>query len=605
VIGRLLHDTIVPGEYRHQHQLGVRRFLQTGESTVMNRTIEVPALRRDGTMISIELTISSVKVGPDYIFISFLRDITDRKRADEQLSRLNETLEQRVAERTAAVHESESKYRQLFERNPIPLMIFELEGFRFIDVNEAAVIHYGYSREEFLRMTAVDIRPAEEKERFINLDRNTGSGMRRTGVWKHIKKDGSVIYSEVTAYNVVCEGKPARLSLAVDVTEKIKVEQALRSSEAKFRKIFNSRLIGFVFWDAEGRITEANDFFLEQVGYTRSELEEGRVRWTELTPPEYLQRDYAAIEQIAQKGYCDPFEKEYIRKDGTRFPVLVGGTSLEGVANAGVAYMMDMSERKKMQQEIVEFNKELEQRVAERTEELQQANQELESFSYSVSHDLRAPLRAIDGYAQMFLEDYSDKVDHEGFRVLGLIRHYAKKMGQLVDDLLEFSRIGKRELNRVASDMTAIARDVLWEFNFGSQTRYRVNVNPLGEATVDPSFVKLVFRNLISNAIKYSAKTEAPLIEIGANFQDGATVYYVKDNGAGFDMTFYHKLFGVFQRLHGEDEFEGTGIGLAISERVVKKHGGRIWAHGQPGNGATFYFTLSQDRTTNKQRSGE
>jgi len=601
VKGKTLEQVIIPADYRKRHKDGLRRFQETGVATVLNRTIEVPAIRRDEAVIQVELTISAVKLvertplaEDQHIFIAFIRDITARKKVEADVGRLNETLEQRVSERTAALHESEKKYRQLFERNPIAVFVFDLSTFRFIDVNDAAVRQYGWSREEFLSMTALNIRPPDEIERFLSVDRNQAHGLRNIGVWKHVKKNGEVIYAEVTAYNISYDGQTARLSLATDVTEKIHAEQALRASESRFRKIFDSRMIGIFFWDKDGNINEANDFFLEQIRYSRQDLIDGKIRWTDITPPEYLHLDYAALQQIKVKGACDPFEKEYIRKDGTRFSVLVGAARLEETSpDKGVAFIMDISDRKNMQQEIVQLNKDLEKRVLTRTEELQLANKELESFSYSVSHDLRTPLRAIHGYSQVVIEEYESSLDPEGKRLLNLVQHYAKRMGQLVDDLLEFSRVGKRDLSLVQSNMNSIVTDVLWEFNLNCDAKYRIDVHPLGEAMVDPSFVKLVFRNLISNAIKYSSKVKNPKVEIGRIQQGSEWIYFVKDNGAGFDMQYYHKLFGVFQRLHGDDEFDGTGIGLAISERVVKKHGGRIWAEGSPGKGAVFYLTLT------------
>jgi light-regulated signal transduction histidine kinase (bacteriophytochrome) len=258
----------------------------------------------------------------------------------------------------------------------------------------------------------------------------------------------------------------------------------------------------------------------------------------------------------------------------------------------GVTCVMDISQRKKMEQEILELNRDLEFRIGERTRALKEANQELESFSYSVSHDLRAPLRAIHGYSQMLTEDHESKLDQEGVRLLNAVKYNAMRMGQLVDDLLAFSRLGKRTMSESEIDLTKLVHDVLKDFIETGKSGAKISVNPLGTAMADVTLLRQALQNLVSNALKYSAKKDQPEIEIGVINLNGVPTYYVKDNGAGFDMAYYQKLFGVFQRLHGQEEFEGTGVGLAIVQRIIHRHGGTIWAEGKEGEGAIFYFTL-------------
>ena len=231
---------------------------------------------------------------------------------------------------------------------------------------------------------------------------------------------------------------------------------------------------------------------------------------------------------------------------------------------------------------------ELEKRVAERTAALALANKELESFSYSVSHDLRAPLRAIDGYARMLEEDYAAVLDAEAQRLLGVVRMNAKRMGQLIDDLLAFSRLGRQPAANGPVDMTRLAREAADELR-GSR---RVEVESLPPARGDGALLKQVWLNFVANALKYSSKNPDARVEIGGREEAQENLYWVRDNGAGFDMRYADKLFGVFQRLHRAEEFEGTGIGLAIVQRVVTRHGGRVWAEGKPGEGACFYFAL-------------
>lgn len=592
VIGKHLHDTLIPHEYRERHLAGMRHFFETGHGPVFGRTIELPALCKNNSRIPVELTISPAKLNDNYLFIAFVRDISERKRTQEEILQLNATLEQRVLERTEELNASEQKYRHLFESNPMPLWVVDIETQRFVDVNESALKHYGYTREEFLTMTTLDLRPEDERKRYLDLERGM-RGTRNTGVWKHCKKDGTIIFAEVIAHEIAFEGKTATLVLSHDVTEERKARLALEASEARFRRVFDSKMTGFFFWDEDGTITDANDLFLDMVGYTRSELEEGGMNLNAITPPEYADVQAQGREQIRASGVCEPFEKEYIRKDGTRLPVLIGAANInDSAVIKGVTCVMDISQRKKMEQEILELNRDLELRINERTRALKDANQELESFSYSVSHDLRAPLRAIHGYSQMLTEDYEPKLDQEGVRLLNAVKDNAKRMGQLVDDLLTFARLGKRTMSETAIDLTMLVHDILQDFSGTEKSGAKISVHPLGTVFADVTLLRQVFQNLLSNALKYSSKKDRPEVEVGVINHNGVPAYYVKDNGAGFDMTYYEKLFGVFQRLHGQEEYEGTGVGLAIAQRIIHRHGGKIWAESRVGEGATFYFTL-------------
>lgn len=243
--------------------------------------------------------------------------------------------------------------------------------------------------------------------------------------------------------------------------------------------------------------------------------------------------------------------------------------------------------------DLNEFNQNLEQKVTERTNELQSVNKELESFSYSISHDLRAPLRAIIGFTSILEEDYTDKLDDEARRITGIIRNNTAKMGMLIDDLLAFSRMGRQNILKIKVDCDRMVREIMQELDSRNDTaKIEWVVAELPSITVDPNTMKQVWVNLISNAVKYSRTKEHPRIEIDSYESDNNIVFFVKDNGVGFDQQYQDKLFKVFQRLHRADEFEGTGVGLAIVERIVSKHGGRVWAEAAVGIGATFFFSL-------------
>jgi len=243
--------------------------------------------------------------------------------------------------------------------------------------------------------------------------------------------------------------------------------------------------------------------------------------------------------------------------------------------------------------EITSFNQKLEQSVQERTNDLNRVNKELEAFSYSVSHDLRAPLRSVNGYAQMLQEDHADKLDKDGLRITNVIIESAKRMGKLIDDLLDFSRMGRQEIVKSTINMDTFVKGVVDELMEGEQERHiNIVVHRLGVVSVDPNMIRQVWVNLISNALKYSRKKENVYIEIGSTVQPGEIIYFVKDNGAGFNMDYAHKLFGVFQRLHKESEFEGTGVGLALSKRIIDRHRGRIWVDSKLNEGTTFFFSI-------------
>ena len=368
-----------------------------------------------------------------------------------------------------------------------------------------------------------------------------------------------------------------------DENRRIREQLVRRETEARFQRLIHSNIIGVILGDLRGHVSDANDAFLEMLGYSRAELEAGVLKPDALTPSEWRDRDDAAVEQLRRTGSTTPFEKELFRKDGSRLPIVLGLVSLEG-GEKTVGFVLDRTQQKLAEQKIKQY-----------AAALEGANHELESFSYSVAHDLRAPLRRIDGFSQALLEDYDGKLDESGRKYLRYIRESAQHMARLIDDLLTLSRVTRAELQREPVDLSALAHAAMARLQRADPAREVTTVIQEGfTAKGDARLLAVVFDNLLGNAWKFTSKRDGARIEFGHTSKDGHPAYFVRDNGAGFDMAFASKLFGVFQRLHSSAEFEGTGVGLATVQRIVNRHEGRIWAEGEVDRGATFYFTLDE-----------
>jgi len=375
--------------------------------------------------------------------------------------------------------------------------------------------------------------------------------------------------------------------------QRLLAEQAVRESEEKLRSAFANAAIGFAIAAPEGLVVDANPAFCAITGYGLEELRTMEI--PQLVHPEDGAENMRLIgRMIAGKIPDFVVENRFVRKDGE--PVWVR-KSVSLVRKAGgaprwtLALVEDITERKRAEEALEKAHAEL----TARARKLEDTNRELEGYAYTISHDLRAPLRAISGFSHMLVDDYGPSMDEEGRRRLSVIEANVVKMGTLIDDLLAFSRAGRSAMNVSRIEMSGLVAEIVETIKtLEPSSKTDIRVNGLPPALGDPALIRQALTNLLENAVKFSRKRPFPRIEVGSFKQEGEQVYFVKDNGVGFDMKYHKKLFGVFERLVSDEEFEGTGVGLAIVHRVVTRHGGRVWAEGRLDEGATIYFTLPQ-----------
>lgn len=355
-------------------------------------------------------------------------------------------------------------------------------------------------------------------------------------------------------------------------------ERAVRERDASVRRLVESNVVGIAIATLEG-IKDANAEFLRMIGATEEDLAAGRVNWQNTTTPEYAAAEARAMEELRARGSCAPFEKEYIRPDGTRVPVLMGAAALRTEPLEWIGFTADLSAQKRIEKEL-----------KHRTEQLAASNEDLQRFAYAVSHDLQTPLRTVASMTELLARRSRAKADPESDELVGLILSGIERMRRLISDLLEYSRLSDQPAQRNLVDTSALAG---WAVaNLRAQiedTGAVVTIDDLPKLVADDQLSR-VFQNLIGNAIKYRSQAR-PDIRVSARREGNDWLFSVRDNAIGFEMKHAEKIFGVFQRLQGQ-QVEGTGIGLAICRKVIERYGGRIWAESVLGQGSTFYFTL-------------
>ncbi len=564
---------LIPLE-RQQEETEILSQIRLGRSV---RHFETVRMGKRGNLIDVSVAVSAIKDSAGIIIgaSKVARDISGRKRAE------------------AAMRSSEERYRTLFAYAPDGIVIADPES-HYIDANASVCRMLGYTRDELIGMHASDIVIQSEIQHIEPALSaiNVRSDYHRE--WTFRRKDGSVFEAEVIATKMP-DGN--LLGMIRDITERRRAELDVRESKARLNFALETIQIGQ--WELDlvdhtaHRTLEHDRIF----GY--SSLQPS---WTfEMFLEHVLPEDRSEVEQKFRESIAAhakwSFECRIRRVDGEVRWIWAAGThqaNKEGKMIRMVGIVQDITERKMAENTIRLLNNELEQRVLDRTAQLEEANRELEAFSYSVSHDLRAPLRAVDGFSQAVVEDFGPQLPEEGRRQLQTIRHAAQRMGELIDDLLTFSRLSRQPLKKQTVNTEELVHAALAEVGAqGEGRKVQIKFGDLPPCEGDRSLLKQVWINLLSNAFKYSRKRAEAIIEIGCTDQNGEKVYFVRDNGSGFDMRYADKLFRVFQRLHRAEEFEGTGVGLAIVQRIVHRHGGRVWVDAAVDRGAAFYFTLN------------
>jgi PAS domain S-box-containing protein len=530
-----------------------------------------------------------------------------------KLEALNKNLEARIQKKAAALeqaHEdlktSEYKYRSIYENAIEGIFQATPEG-RFLSVNPALARMHSYDSPEDLIAHVTDIGRQhyvnpEERTRFQECLEEHGSV--RGFETEEYRKDGSRIWVSINAHSVRGSDGGIRYyeGTVEDVSEHRRLAKALRDSEARYRHITET-LTDYIYTvrveNGKSVETRHGAGCLTVTGYTEEEFAADPHLWFRMVAEE----DRTAVVDLAGRVMAgekaSAIEHRLVRKDGVErwvrnTPVVRRDTLGTLVSYDGL--IQDITERKRAEEEIHRLNQELEQRVKNRTARLEAANRELDAFAYSVSHDLRTPLRHIDGYLELLQKKAEAVLDEQSRHYMDTISDAGKKMGLLIDDLLSFSRMGRHALSFRPVELGILVRDVIRELEpdaAGRNIEWRIGDLPA--VCGDAAMLRMVLSNLISNALKFTRPRQQAQIEIGSLPGQGSeAVIFVRDNGAGFDMTYVDRLFGVFQRLHRADEFEGTGIGLANVRRIINRHGGRTWAEGKVDQGATFYFSLPQ-----------
>lgn len=540
---------------------------------------EVSAERLDGTAFDLQVSVHEIRSesGETEGYMTALVDVTDRNEIERKL------------------RESEARFRVYWEHAPHGMFVRTTDGW-IKDVNPMGCALTGYTREELTQMQPPELL-APGSDQFIETrNRELGAGRSHESDVPIVRKDGSQCWLHV---NVAPLGNGDVIGFSMDVTEARAKEQALVASERRLSLALQATSNAVSEVNVQTQEVYFSPRWYEILGYAPYSFKASLESWNALVHPD----DRDTLVQEFESGIAAnngiPISSQYraLHKDGTYRWLWTRGDvvewDVEGKPLLVSGITTDVTDRKMAEENIKTMNLELERRVAERTAELAASNRELEAFSYSVSHDLRGPLRRIHGFASLVLMDYADNLDNTAKQYLERACAATENMGEIIDGLLRLSRFTRGEVVRKRINLSDIARNILSDLQeHDPQRAVETSVENDLTAEADPILLYAVMENLLSNAWKFTALREPAIISVGLDRSSDSRVFFVKDNGAGFDMAYASRLFTAFHRLHTEAEFEGTGIGLATVQRVITRHGGRVWVESAPDHGSTFFFTL-------------
>lgn len=571
-----------------------------------------PADKKEGCeLAALDLGISfflPLKVGKEKLGSLLLLDLMDIKGVGAILESLGKVsrilalilknaflyrdMEAIIAERTNQLAESEEQLRTIYDNASNGLVLLD-ETARILAVNDTFCKILGRDREDILSL-GIEGLATEDPEFLKQRMQAPSDDLPFIFESSMLHADGSLVPMEIKTKKIHLKGQRHFLVTHRDLRETQRIESEVRKEKTFLDLLLEAAPEGIIITDVKGKILRVNREFSRIFGFSAEEIKGCDIDAC-IAPPEY---HHEANELTESVGSGHPLSIEVIRKrkNGTTVAVSLVAVPIvvdeQQIAVYGI--YRDITERKKAESALISMSLDLERKVKERTAELEAANRELEAFAYSVSHDLRAPLRSIHGYTHLFLESYRDKVPDEGIHFLSRVQDNSLRMGTLIDDLLSLSRLTRSNLKPSLVDVSALALEVGNEFR-QAQPEHDVLfiVQPNVSTVADPALLKIALINLIGNAWKFSSHTKAPKIEVGIEEDTGE--FFIKDNGVGFDQKYVDKLFSPFQRLHSAEEFPGTGIGLAIVQRIIRRHGGDIRAHGLPGKGAVFHFSIGTE----------